>query len=177
MSALSALIGGLPQEQRVANYDALAEVALRAFGVEAQEVTFLGHNSGAAFKVESLQAGRMLLKVHAPQGDGASLSPEAILGGLQWLALMAELTEAPVQAPLPDLDGDLLPSVVFRGMSLRCSLQRWLDGEQVEGLCCVVRSQPMPNRDLVARARQTTGLSSSNAVANRSTRVASTASS
>lgn len=46
-----------------------------------------------------------------------------------------------------------------------------------EGRCCVVRAQAMLRRDLGARAGQIAALSSPNAVANRNTGVASTASS
>jgi Ser/Thr protein kinase RdoA (MazF antagonist) len=134
VSALSDLMDEQPDGERAAAYDALADAAIRAFGVAAHEVVFLGHNSGAAYRVESAHAGRLLLKVHAPQGDSEGLSAPAILGGLQWLATMAEATDLPVQTPLPDSSGALLPSVHFRGLSLACSLQRWLDGQQLEAL-------------------------------------------
>ena len=49
--------------------------------------------------------------------------------------------------------------------------------QQALRLCCVVRSQAMARRDLGTWAGQMAGLSSSNAVANRNTRVASIASS
>jgi Ser/Thr protein kinase RdoA (MazF antagonist) len=134
VSALGDLLDEQPNDERAAAYDALADTALRLFGVTAHEVVFLGHNSGAAYRVESPHAGRLLLKVQAPQGDSEGLSAPAILGGLCWLATMAEVTDLPVQTPLPDPSGALLPSVHFRGLSLPCSLQRWLDGQQVEAL-------------------------------------------
>jgi Ser/Thr protein kinase RdoA (MazF antagonist) len=134
MSALSRLIDAQPPGERAATFNALADAALRTFGVTAHDVVFLGHNSGAAFRVESADAGRLLLKIHAPQGEGEPLSDRAILGGLQWLAVMAELTDTPVQTPLPDPQGALLPSLNFRGLSLPCSLQRWLDGHHVDEL-------------------------------------------
>jgi Ser/Thr protein kinase RdoA (MazF antagonist) len=134
MSALSSLIEGVPQTQRAATYDALAQVALRAFGVRSQSVTFLGHNSGAAFRVDAYDEGRLLLKAHAPQGEGEPLSPEAILGGLHWLAAMAKATDTPVQTPLQDSRGGLLPAVNFRDVMVHCSLQHWLDGQHVEEL-------------------------------------------
>jgi Ser/Thr protein kinase RdoA (MazF antagonist) len=102
--------------------------------VTADEVAFLGHNSGVAFRVESAHSGRLLLKIHAPQGESEGLPIAAIRGGLRWLATMAETTDLPVQAPLTDPGGDLVPTVRFRGMSLPCSLQRWLDGEHVAEL-------------------------------------------
>jgi Ser/Thr protein kinase RdoA (MazF antagonist) len=123
-----------PPGERAATFNALADAAVRAFGVTSREVVFLGHNSGAAFRVESADAGRLLLKVHAPQGGSEPLSERAILGGLKWLATMTELTDTPVQTPLPDPHGALLPSVGFRGLSLPCSLQRWLDGHHVDKL-------------------------------------------
>jgi Ser/Thr protein kinase RdoA (MazF antagonist) len=125
---------GQPEGERAAAYDTLAESALRAFDVTAQEVLFLGHNSGAAYRVESADAGRLLLKVHAPQGDSEPLSDHAIIGGLQWLATIAAVTDLPVQTPLPDPSGALLPTVHFRGLSLACSLQRWLEGRHVDEL-------------------------------------------
>jgi Ser/Thr protein kinase RdoA (MazF antagonist) len=134
VSALSSLIDEQPASERAPTFDALADTALRAFGVIAHEVVFLGHNSGAAFRVESAQAGRLLLKVHAPQGDSESLPERAVLGGLRWLATMAELTDIPVQTPLPDPHGALLPRVSFRGLSVPCSLQQWLDGRHVDKL-------------------------------------------
>jgi Ser/Thr protein kinase RdoA (MazF antagonist) len=134
VSELSDLIDAVPHGERAATYQALAEAAMRVFGVTAREVTFLGHNSGAAFRVESADVGRLLLKVHAAQGDSEPLPPGAVLGGLRWLATMRERTDIPVQSPLPDPSGALLPTVHFRGLSLACSLQRWLDGRQVEAL-------------------------------------------
>jgi Ser/Thr protein kinase RdoA (MazF antagonist) len=134
VSALSDLMDEQPDSERAAAYDALAESAIRAFDVTAQKVLFLGHNSGAAYRVESAHSGRLLLKVHTPQGDSEGLSAHAILGGLQWLATMAEVTDLPVQTPLPDPSGALLPTVQFHGLSLPCSLQRWLDGQHVEEL-------------------------------------------
>jgi Ser/Thr protein kinase RdoA (MazF antagonist) len=47
---------------------------------------------------------------------------------------MAEQTDIPVQTPLPDPRGDVLPTVSFRGLALHCSLQRWVDGRHVEEL-------------------------------------------
>lgn len=134
MSALSDLMDEVPEDERAAAYDELAASALRAFGVTAHEVLFIGHNSGAAYRVESGDAGRLLLKVHVPQGGGEPLSERAILGGLQWLATLAEVTDLPVQTPLPATSGVLLPTVHFRGLSLPCSLQRWLDGQHVDEL-------------------------------------------
>jgi Ser/Thr protein kinase RdoA (MazF antagonist) len=134
VSALSDLLDAQPVDERAAAYDALADAAIRVFGVTAHEVMFLGHNSGAAYRVESVDVGRLLLKVHAPQGAGEGLSPRTVLGGLRWLATMADATELPVQTPLPDPTGALLPMVDFRGLSLPCSLQRWLDGHQVDAL-------------------------------------------
>jgi Ser/Thr protein kinase RdoA (MazF antagonist) len=134
VSALSELINDQPEDERAATYNELAESAIRVFGVTAHEVSFLGHNSGAAYRVEDADAGRLLLKVHAPQGDSEGLSKPAILGGLRWLASIAEVTDIPVQAPVADPTGALLPTVRFRGLSLPCSLQRWLDGRNVEKL-------------------------------------------
>jgi Ser/Thr protein kinase RdoA (MazF antagonist) len=134
VSALSDLMTEQSADERAAAYDELAASAIAVFGVTAQKVLFLGHNSGAAYRVESADAGRLLLKVHAPQGDSEPLSAHAILGGLQWLATIAEVTDLPVQTPLADPTGALLPTVQFRGLSLPCSLQRWLEGEHVDEL-------------------------------------------
>jgi Ser/Thr protein kinase RdoA (MazF antagonist) len=110
---------------------------MRAFGVTGHEATFLGHNSGVAFRLEGAHHDCLLLKVHAPQGDGDPLSADAIRGGLQWLATMGELSDIPVQTPLPDARGALLPTVHFRGLSLHCSLQQWLNGRHVQELSTV----------------------------------------
>lgn len=134
MSALSDLIDDGGPDLRAATYDALARSAMEVFGATGCEVTFLGHNSGAAFRLERAVNDRLLLKVHAPQGEGEPLPPGAIRAGLRWLATMADLTDIPVQEPLPAPDGDLLPTVHFRGLSLHCSLQHWLDGRQAEEL-------------------------------------------
>ncbi len=134
MSALSNLIEETQPSQRAATYHELAEQAVRVFDVTTQEVTFLGHNSGVAFRVETSDGARLLLKVHAPQGESEAPSASAILGGLRWLAEMARRTDIPVQTPLPDPTGDMLPPVAFRGLMLHCSLQRWIEGEQVDHL-------------------------------------------
>ena len=88
MSALSDLMDEHPEDERAAAYDELTAAALRVFGVSAPEALFLGHNSGAAYRVESADAERLLLKVHSPQGDSEGLPAPAILGGLHWLATM-----------------------------------------------------------------------------------------
>jgi Ser/Thr protein kinase RdoA (MazF antagonist) len=134
VGALSDLVNEQPQHERAAVYGELAESALAVFGVTTDEVFFLGHNSGAAYRVESADAGRLLLKAHTPQGDSDALSAHAVRGGLEWLATIAEVTDLRVQAPLADPTGDLLPTVRFRGLSLPCSLQRWLDGRHVDEL-------------------------------------------
>jgi Ser/Thr protein kinase RdoA (MazF antagonist) len=134
VSALSELMHEEPDDERAATYEQLAVAVLRAFDLTAAEVHFLGHNSGTAYRVENAEAGRLLLKVHSPQGDSEGLPAAAIRGGLQWLAAMAEVTDLPVQTPLSDPSGALLPFVTFRDLSLPCSVQRWLDGQQVEAL-------------------------------------------
>ena len=58
VSALSSLIEERRPGQRAATYDKLAEQALRVFDVTTQEVTFLGHNSGVAFRVETCDGRR-----------------------------------------------------------------------------------------------------------------------
>ena len=65
MSALSDLIHAVPHGERAATYQALAEAAMRVCGVTVREVTFLGHNSGAAFRVESADVGRSLSRIVA----------------------------------------------------------------------------------------------------------------
>jgi len=134
VSALSDLMDEQPDDERAGAYDLLAEAAIRAFGVEPREVLFLGHNSGAAYRVECDDVGRLLLKVHAPQGETEGLSTHAILGGLQWLATMADAADVRVQTPLSDPSGSLLPTVHFRGLYLPCSLQQWLEGEHLDEL-------------------------------------------
>jgi Ser/Thr protein kinase RdoA (MazF antagonist) len=134
MSALGDLIRALPQRQREVAYDELAQVALRGFGVTAQEVKFLGHNSGVAYRVDASAAERLLLKVHAPQGDGESPTPAAILAGLEWLVRLAESIDTPVQTPRPDLTGAFLATVTVRGLRVHCSLQRWINGRHVDEL-------------------------------------------
>lgn len=134
MSALSDLMNEQPEDQRAAAYDELAASAIATFGVTARKARFLGHNSGAAYRVEGANGRPLLLKVHAPQGDGEGLSERAILGGLEWLATLAETSDLTVQAPVADPTGALLPTVHFRGLSLPCSLQRWLDGHHVDEL-------------------------------------------
>ncbi|WP_191907960.1 phosphotransferase enzyme family protein [Nocardioides cynanchi] len=134
MSALSDLVNEQAEADRGAVYDELADAALQVFGVAAHEVLFLGHNSGAAFRIEAADGRRLLLKVHAPQGESEALTERAVLGGLAWLATIAEVAQVPVQEPVPDPTGALLPTVSFRGVPLPCSLQRWLDGHQVEEL-------------------------------------------
>jgi len=134
MSALSDLLEQQPDDERAGIYDELAQAATRAFGLEARESLFLGHNSGAAYRIEGAELGSLLLKVHAPQGRSEGLSRHAILDGLDWLATLAEESDIPVQTPLPDPHGSLLPTVHFRGLSLPCSLQRWLEGDHVGDL-------------------------------------------
>ena len=67
------------------------------------------------------------------------------------------------------------PEVIL--LAVRWYLRSGLSYRDLEGLCCVVRSQAMLNRALGPCAGQMAGLSSSNAVASRNSGVVSAASS
>lgn len=73
-----------------------------------------------------------LLKIHRPHGSSAEIDPEYVEAALVWLDDLSGMSPGfPVQRPIPDREGRLLPRVnlVGLGKPTPCSLQTWVEGE------------------------------------------------
>jgi len=125
----------VPGQPNAAAYESWAWRALEHFDVEALGVSFLGHNSGVAYRVRAPRQD-YLLKVHVPHGSSEVLAPAQVEGAMQWLADLSELGPGfPVQTPVRDRSGRLLPGIALEGRAgaTPCSLQAWVEGEVTAG--------------------------------------------
>jgi Ser/Thr protein kinase RdoA (MazF antagonist) len=127
-------VGRLPAVLK--RYRHWATLALAGFDLAPTEVRFLGHNSGVAYRVTTAAQGPFLLKIHVPRGTSQAPDPAHVEGVLAWLRELSGMSPGfPVQTPVTDLHGRLLPRVGLDGLSLDapCSVQTWVDGEVLEG--------------------------------------------
>jgi Ser/Thr protein kinase RdoA (MazF antagonist) len=132
VSAFNAAFAELDDEQRLERYRRLAEVALERYDIGPAEATFLAHNAGVAYRVQSADGERFVLKIAEPIGEGGGWAPASIAAVLAWLGALARETDL-VQEPVSDRAGALLTAVAFDDLPepFHCSLQRWVDGERV----------------------------------------------
>jgi Ser/Thr protein kinase RdoA (MazF antagonist) len=133
VSAFNAAFAGLDDEQRLGRYRRLAAAALARYDLGPAEATFLGHNAGVAYRVQTAGGERFVLKIAEPIGEGGGWAPGSIAAVLAWLAALARETDLVVQEPVPDRAGALLTAVAFDDLPepFRCSLQRWVEGDRV----------------------------------------------
>jgi Ser/Thr protein kinase RdoA (MazF antagonist) len=133
VSAFNAAFAGLDDRQRLDRYRRLAAAALEHYDLGPAEATFLAHNAGAAYRVETAAGERFVLKVAEPIGEGGGWAPEGIGTVLAWLAALARDTDLVVQEPVPNRLGGFLTAVAFPDLAepFHCSVQRWVEGERV----------------------------------------------
>jgi Ser/Thr protein kinase RdoA (MazF antagonist) len=136
MREFSASLLGLSPDQRARRYTAIARAALDHYALGAVEPVFLQHNSGLAFRVDSLRdRTRFLLKIHEPIGESGAMRAEQIKARLEWLIDLRRATGLVVQEPVPNGVGDLLTSAYHADLTLPflCTLRQWVDGEHPHG--------------------------------------------
>jgi Ser/Thr protein kinase RdoA (MazF antagonist) len=136
MPEFSASLLELSPDQRARRYTAIARAALVHYALGAVEPVFLQHNSGLAFRVDSLRdKARFLLKIHEPIGESGAMRAEQIKARLEWLIELRCGTGLVVQEPIPNAAGDLLTSAYYADLALPflCTLQQWIDGEHPHG--------------------------------------------
>ncbi len=114
----------------------LAEAALAAFGIKAEQLTFINHGENTTYRVKTAAAdgsqtgfyrtGYYLLRLHGINYNSAA----EINSELQWLKALAEEAKLPVPLPVAGLDGRYVQSVQIAEIPHRynCSLMEWLDG-------------------------------------------------
>jgi Ser/Thr protein kinase RdoA (MazF antagonist) len=136
MSAFNARFESLSSEQRQERYQALARAALMHYALDKSTVTFLGHNAGVAYSVTVPDTGqRFLLKIAEPVGEGSGSEPTHLRSTLLWLAALARETDLVVQEPVLNRKAEQLTAVSIDDLPypFYCSLQRWVEGEHVQG--------------------------------------------
>jgi Ser/Thr protein kinase RdoA (MazF antagonist) len=116
----------LPQQDRVARLQRLAEVALDHWRLSSAELSLLKYRENAIFKVTSPGSGEhFVLRLHRPgYHDDAEIRSE-----LQW---MEALNAAGIGAPhvVPTSAGELFVKVRHEAIpdGRQCDLLRWIDG-------------------------------------------------
>ena len=132
MNGFNAAFAGLGEAERAERYRRLAAASLEHYDLAAVP-TFLQHNAGLVYRVETTGAGSFVLKIAEPTGEGDGRAPESLEAVLAWLAALARESDLIVQEPLANRDGRLLTAVAFDDLPapFHCSLQRWVEGERV----------------------------------------------
>jgi Ser/Thr protein kinase RdoA (MazF antagonist) len=122
---------GLSELQKQARYHQLALACLAHYPALNGKITFVAHNAGIVYLVESAE-GKFLLKIDEAIGESESHSyPEYLNSGFIWLDAIARETNLVVQQPVASQAGEFVTAVDFEDLSqpFYCSLQRWLDGQ------------------------------------------------
>mgnify|MGYP001114264898 CR=1 FL=1 len=112
---------------------AAAFEAVNAYGLAGSSLAFLQHSDTVTFKVTS-GASTYLLRIHRPITEamgGHGLDENAVRSELQWLEALNEQTDAPVQRPVRNLDGELVTRVKLdaAGETYHCTVLSWLEGQ------------------------------------------------
>lgn len=96
-------------------------------------VEFIRHNENITYKVtEKGSEDTYLLRMHRPitkNMQGVQNKAEAIRSELEYLLAWSSHSELPVQIPIPNLDGELVTSVVIGCEEVNCSVLKWILGE------------------------------------------------
>jgi Ser/Thr protein kinase RdoA (MazF antagonist) len=136
LGAFNAHLHALAAPARARRYREVAEAALRHYALHAPRPAFVQHNGGITYRVETSESTeRFLLKIHAPVGSGAQPPVDVVNARLRWLAWLDQQGALAVQAPVPNPAGELVTWLAGPDLpeALVCTLQRWLDGELVNG--------------------------------------------
>lgn len=73
-----------------------------------------------------------MLRMHKPitkYMQGVQNKREAIQSELEYLLSWSSLSELPVQIPVPNLNGELVTSVVIERREVHCSVLKWVFGD------------------------------------------------
>lgn len=96
-------------------------------------VEFIRHNENITYKVTEKRSGdTYLLRMHKPitkNMQGVQNMREAIQSELEFLLAWSSHSELPVQIPFPNLNGELVTSVVIECEEVHCSVLKWVSGE------------------------------------------------
>jgi Ser/Thr protein kinase RdoA (MazF antagonist) len=108
----------------------LVRAALAAYPVCPLRLTRLPLGFNAAFRIDAVDGGRYVLRVHRPDGPTSSM----VGSELTWLAALHRETDLVVPAPVLTGDGDLLTVAADPGVPepRTCDLLRWVDGRFVD---------------------------------------------
>lgn len=95
-------------------------------------VEFIRHNENMTFKVtEKGSEETYLLRMHKPitkNMQGVQNRREAIQAELEYLSAWSSHSELPVQIPVPNMNGELVTSIVVENEEVYCSVLKWIYG-------------------------------------------------
>lgn len=93
------------------------------------------HNENITYKVtEKGSENTYLLRMHKPitkNMQGVHNTREAIQSELEYLLAWSTHSELPVQIPIPNLNGELVSTVIIEQEEINCSVLKWLIGENM----------------------------------------------
>lgn len=96
-------------------------------------VEFIRHNENITYKVmEKRTEDTYLLRMHKPitkNMQGIQNKREAIQSELEYLLSWSSHSELPVQIPVPNLNGELVTSIVIEREEVHCSVLKWVFGD------------------------------------------------
>lgn len=96
-------------------------------------VEFIRHNENLTYKVtEKGSEVTYLLRMHKPitiNMQGVQNRREAIQAELEYLSAWSSHSELPVQIPVPNMNGELVTSIVIESEEVHCSVLKWIYGE------------------------------------------------
>jgi Ser/Thr protein kinase RdoA (MazF antagonist) len=119
----------------------ITHAALTYYDLPNAQLTFLGRSQNTTFRVDTPTGDRFLLRLHvgieATDGGSHDLWREAsvIESELLWLNAIACDTELVVPQPVQNRLGQWVTSLDSEtlGLSISCSLLRWVKGEHLDG--------------------------------------------
>jgi Ser/Thr protein kinase RdoA (MazF antagonist) len=123
----------LSESQKQVRYQQLALACLVYYPAVDGKVTFVAHNAGIVYLIETAHR-KFLLKIAEAIGEGGSYTyPEYLNTGFTWLNAIARETSLIVQQPVANPLGAFVTTVTFEDLSqpFYCSLQHWLDGQRL----------------------------------------------
>jgi hypothetical protein len=135
----------LTRRGRLRRLRIVAEKALEAYGLKSARLSFLQYFTNIIYRVDAPDSrraptgsraapagsvfipNRYVLRIHAMDDI------EALESELTWLAALSQEAGLPVPAPVATPDGQLLVTILTRGMpdGRIVSLMRWLDGRRL----------------------------------------------
>src|ERR1041385_8015169 len=159
MTALSAFLDDLSDEQRSHFYLQLALIALEQYSMGECKPVFLQHNSGISYRINSAnEESCFLLKIHEPIGTGPKASFEQIQARMEWLDKLVQTSDLIVQAPVPNKDGNFVTNVQVLEIeeTIECTLQKWVEGEHSHRDFTLIQAESVGA--MLAKLHQTSSL-------------------